>query len=690
MTTSDARWWQARQLRLVNGVFKGGGAKGIAYAGALGAFRDAGQWFGSVAGASAGAITASLIGAGVDPDGIAKMVPTALAKLQGSLPVRLVRIVAGVSTSLFESGGLRALLEEIYDAQLTVFDVAPSGEGGKVSFDDLFRATGIELYVVVMDLASGTPVVFSRRTTPTVEVASAVTSSCAIPGAFPPGRAVFDHPDRGATVHELVDGGAWANYPSFVFKDASFRQWSIEHAIRNVKTADVDGDPESTRPTVGFVLGEPSSLDGRTPLGFLTAPKPRVSHRFDVGPTGTSPKTGTFLFGAVLGNDVARLVLGAAMITWLVLSVLLFPTSLRRLANWLTWLPHWLYPVVLVGLVSLLVLAAAASLVGVIGVIAMSRLFSDTVVPAGQAALGVATGVAPWVGTAGDDILLVVPYEGLSTTQFTVSPDLQQRSVAEARQAVATQLADPAMAAKLGLPAGPPVAAAPAAMASPVPARPRGVVRGLVTAAVLTLVVGVAGWWAADTLPFSGARWQTVVTLLGTVVLAGGALFVIGRHTGARSAARARSGIGAHEVAAHRTLALLFGAAAVVAVAAGFWLGGRQFERHDHGVTKVRVVSAELAGSTKTYGFLAQDGATGSIRSGQSLVLGERVRVRIAPDGAIIVRPLNSVTFGLSVALALFGLGLLSSAVKSWTWARRCGVLRRWVEQYTPSRSTAQ
>ena len=49
---------------LLDGVFSGGGALGIAYAGALRAVQDHGFWFSRVAGTSAGAITSALIAAG--------------------------------------------------------------------------------------------------------------------------------------------------------------------------------------------------------------------------------------------------------------------------------------------------------------------------------------------------------------------------------------------------------------------------------------------------------------------------------------------------------------------------------------------------------------------------------------------------------------------------------------------------
>jgi len=53
------------------GVFEGGGVKCIAYAGALLAMRERKCWFSAVAGSSAGAITAALIAAGLEPEEIA-------------------------------------------------------------------------------------------------------------------------------------------------------------------------------------------------------------------------------------------------------------------------------------------------------------------------------------------------------------------------------------------------------------------------------------------------------------------------------------------------------------------------------------------------------------------------------------------------------------------------------------------
>jgi predicted acylesterase/phospholipase RssA len=64
------------------GVFEGGGAKGIAYSGALLAMKDKNCWFSAVAGASAGAITAALVASGLSPEEIGNETVSALRQIQ--------------------------------------------------------------------------------------------------------------------------------------------------------------------------------------------------------------------------------------------------------------------------------------------------------------------------------------------------------------------------------------------------------------------------------------------------------------------------------------------------------------------------------------------------------------------------------------------------------------------------------
>ena len=98
-------WWTGHEL--VNGVFKGGGARGVAYAGALRAVASRRRWFGSVAGASAGALTATLIAAGLTPDRIAAVSADGLASVKRGV----LRTVLGRSNAMFANDGLQAWVE---------------------------------------------------------------------------------------------------------------------------------------------------------------------------------------------------------------------------------------------------------------------------------------------------------------------------------------------------------------------------------------------------------------------------------------------------------------------------------------------------------------------------------------------------------------------------------------------------
>ena len=104
--------------RLVNGVFAGGGAKAIAYAGAFQALEDRGIWFGSVAGTSAGAIAAALVASGMRSKDFDQAIPIGLAALKTDVPRRLAKAAAGHAHSVFDSAKLRDWLDETLRARI--------------------------------------------------------------------------------------------------------------------------------------------------------------------------------------------------------------------------------------------------------------------------------------------------------------------------------------------------------------------------------------------------------------------------------------------------------------------------------------------------------------------------------------------------------------------------------------------
>lgn len=218
-----ARWWEDAGLveHRLAGVFEGGGAKGVAYAGALEATLAKHCWFGAVAGASAGAITAALIAAGLNPTELKTESSAAFERL------RIPAFGAGLQRLRLNFGfldnvGIREWLEGRLAAQIALFGVDLPGP---VTFAQLYQATEIELNVVAADLSRGRQIVFSVWDTPSAQVTDAVLASSSIPFAFPAGHLRVPVGET-AYVHTLVDGGVWSNFPTFVFRDHSFRRAS--------------------------------------------------------------------------------------------------------------------------------------------------------------------------------------------------------------------------------------------------------------------------------------------------------------------------------------------------------------------------------------------------------------------------------------------------------------------------------
>jgi len=203
-------------------VFEGGGAKGIAYIGALQAMQTKQCWFRAVAGASAGAITAMLVASGLSPSEIHQATNEALALLHTGIVRGLRRLRR--QSGYFPSDPLHECLERILRKQVApVVEPLPDKS---ITFRQLFQATGIELNVAAADLSLRRPFVFSPHETPNCSVADAVVASSAIPFAFR--SSLLKVPDNADETtwhhHTIVDGGVWSNFPLFIFEDAAFRK----------------------------------------------------------------------------------------------------------------------------------------------------------------------------------------------------------------------------------------------------------------------------------------------------------------------------------------------------------------------------------------------------------------------------------------------------------------------------------
>ncbi len=213
---------------ITNLVFEGGGVKGVAYCGALHELESQGILGGvtSVAGTSAGAITAALVAAGYS----SKDLTDAMLDLDfrsfedGELegPIRVVEHYGWYRG--------RAFLEWMR-GQITLKLGSPDA-----TFEDLTSARHVDLRVVATNLSTRSAQIFSVATTPTVPVAEAVRMSMSIPLFF---AAVTYN----GAVH--VDGGAVWNYPIEMFDEPTVSAATIGFRLDNLSA------PPRRRPTSG-------------------------------------------------------------------------------------------------------------------------------------------------------------------------------------------------------------------------------------------------------------------------------------------------------------------------------------------------------------------------------------------------------------------------------------------------------
>jgi len=188
-----------------NLVFEGGGVKGLAYAGALEVLDEVGIMgqIERVGGASAGAITATLIALGYTA-----------AEIKST--------IMALDFKKFEDGGLTGLERLVMhygwfkgDFFLNFIEGQIAGKTGnpRSTFGEVRRPAFRDLYVVGTELTQQLSVVFSPDTTPDIAIADAVRISMSIPFFFA-ARTIGDN--------AYCDGGVLNNYPLSLFDQQGF------------------------------------------------------------------------------------------------------------------------------------------------------------------------------------------------------------------------------------------------------------------------------------------------------------------------------------------------------------------------------------------------------------------------------------------------------------------------------------
>jgi predicted acylesterase/phospholipase RssA len=412
-------WWQGTTL--YDGVFKGGGGKGILYVGALEEVAASGRWFRAVAGSSAGAITAMLVASGFAPDRLAQLALDGSGKVNLFLPGDLL------GQPLLRTGRLRSWLDEELRKQLELIGSSPPSDA-PIRFIDL-APTGIELFVVCVDVVRRQPRVFGTTLTPEIEIVDAVIASCAIPFVFRQGRLEVQAGAGLSEVHRLIDGGVWANYPAFVFRDSSFRAY---HGL---------GAPEPER-TLGFAI-EREGTDPPQPLHVLSTWGPAHSRRDRGAATGSSPFVAWgllrfylfFVLPLIFVFMMIDLVRDKGLVTWrevafqmppLLEGIMGFIGGFQTLGTLGQWILYAL-------------MGATVCFVLVMAVLGFTIL--DTGRATIRTLTSVGTAVPYWVGTASNDrVIKLAPPPGLGTLTFRLKPDQAADCIAAAREQTSQQL----------------------------------------------------------------------------------------------------------------------------------------------------------------------------------------------------------------------------------------------------------
>lgn len=215
-----------------NLVFKGGGVLGIAYAGALEVLEENKilTQVQSVAGTSAGAITAALVSMKYSAADVLKIVEATDFKAfeDGWDPLRVAS-----KYGLYKGDSFLGWMKQ---------RITDKGLPATAAFADFQKAGMLDLRVFASDLNTRSLKEFSVAKTPTTIVAEAIRASMSIPLFFQAWTFSNSIPDN----HIYVDGGTIYNYP--------------------ITTFDTDGTPNPE--TLGFYLEDSNNAQPDSDLQY--------------------------------------------------------------------------------------------------------------------------------------------------------------------------------------------------------------------------------------------------------------------------------------------------------------------------------------------------------------------------------------------------------------------------------------
>jgi NTE family protein len=237
----------------INGVFEGGGVKGIALAGGVSAAMKQGHVFNEVAGTSSGAIVAALLAAGYTGEDMKEMIlKSPFRSFMQRSPIFNTKIIGPAARLVLKKGLYSgAALEDWVSQQLAAKGIR--------TFGDLRHN---QLRVIASDITQGKLLILPDDIAQygidprKFSIAKAVRMSTSIPYFFDPVmiRRKLKSSAKAAPFAEqfyyIVDGGLLSNYPLWVF--------------------DQETDREDIIPVIGFQLVGKSDMPTHKIKGPIT------------------------------------------------------------------------------------------------------------------------------------------------------------------------------------------------------------------------------------------------------------------------------------------------------------------------------------------------------------------------------------------------------------------------------------
>jgi predicted acylesterase/phospholipase RssA len=296
-------------------VFEGGGAKGLAFAGAFRVLEKRGHSVRRVIGSSAGSIVAAIIAAGYDAvesqAAIAEKLPNGKSRFASFLDTPTISSEAEINNSLRH--WLRTELDNPYvpnviepaidqmienmiqkdlarhilslliwggwysDAAFMDWLQEKLDHGGRnlgsSTLQEFHRKTGRDLSVVASDLTGSEMLVLNHRTAPTCPTIWAVRMSMGCPFAWPEINWNFKwgkYLGRDLTGHKVVDGGLLSNFPIRLF------------ISNDENVAEIMGKDSASENVIGLLIDETLPVPGAGDSLQSAISGPSMIERFDV------------------------------------------------------------------------------------------------------------------------------------------------------------------------------------------------------------------------------------------------------------------------------------------------------------------------------------------------------------------------------------------------------------------------